>query len=230
MLLAVAGEDLGHRGPLAGFDAAVGVDERPSQPARQQLTDLAFAGAHETDQHNVSHRCRPPPPTAPTWETCWQNSISWIRRRYASYASLISARLSFPNFSNMASASTKHTMDSATTPAAGTAQTSLRTTAPVIASFVLMSTDRSGDISVDSGFIAPRTTTGAPVVTPPSVPPARLVSRKKPRPRVQKISSWAREPGVRAISNPGPTSTPLTAWMDITAWARRPSSFRSQCT
>src|SRR2546428_13127702 len=96
------------------------------------------------------------------WETRWWNYISLIRRRYASYASLISARLSLPNFSNTASASTKHTMDSATTPAAGTAQTSLRTTAPVIASLGLMSTDRSGGISVDSGFLAPRHTTGAP--------------------------------------------------------------------
>ncbi len=68
-------------------------------------------------------------------------------------------------------------MDSATTPADGTAHTSLRTTAPVIASFVFISTDRRGDISVERGFIAPRTTTGAPLVTPPSVPPARLVSR-----------------------------------------------------
>ena len=33
-----------------------------------------------------------------------------------------------------------------------------------------------------------------------------------------------------AFSKAGPISTPLTAWMLITAWARRPSRRRSQCT
>ena len=40
-----------------------------------------------------------------------------------------------------------------------------------------MSTLRSGLVSVGSGFIAALTTSGPPVVMPPSRPPARLVSR-----------------------------------------------------
>ena len=40
-----------------------------------------------------------------------------------------------------------------------------------------MSTERSGLVSVGSGFIATRATIGAPVVMPPSMPPARFVSR-----------------------------------------------------
>ena len=44
-------------------------------------------------------------------------------------------------------------------------------------SWVAMSTDRSGLVSVGSGFIAQRTTSGSPVVIPPSTPPERLVSR-----------------------------------------------------
>ena len=43
---------------------------------------------------------------------------------------------------------------------------------------VAMSTERSGLVSVGSGFIAQRTTSGSPVDMPPSTPPERLVSRK----------------------------------------------------
>ena len=45
-------------------------------------------------------------------------------------------------------------------------------------------------MSVGSGFIAARTTTGSPFVTPPSTPPARLVARR----RSGSISSCASEP------------------------------------
>ena len=43
------------------------------------------------------------------------------------------------------------------------------------------SIERSGLVSVGSGFIATRQTSGSPLVMPPSTPPARLVSRKIPR-------------------------------------------------
>jgi hypothetical protein len=46
-----------------------------------------------------------------------------------------------------------------------------------------MSTERSGLVSVGSGFIDARITSGSPVVIPPSTPPARLVWRWKPRER-----------------------------------------------
>ena len=51
-------------------------------------------------------------------------------------------------------------MASPTMPAAGTAQTSLRSTTASTASFVATSTERSGVRSVDKGFMAARTTTG----------------------------------------------------------------------
>ena len=44
------------------------------------------------------------------------------------------------------------------------------------------------------------------------------------------ISSCACEPGVAASANPSPTSTPLIAWMPISAPASRESRRRSQCT
>ena len=44
------------------------------------------------------------------------------------------------------------------------------------------------------------------------------------------ISSCAWEPGTRASSKPSPISTPLIAWMPISAPARRASSLRSQWT
>ena len=68
-------------------------------------------------------------------------------------------------------------MEAVTTPAAGTVHESVRSRSAWAGSFVARSTDRSGFVSVGSGFIAPRTTTGSPVVMPPSMPPARLVSR-----------------------------------------------------
>ena len=64
-----------------------------------------------------------------------------------------------------------------TTPAAGTVQESVRSRSAWAGSLVSVSTERSGLVSVGSGFIAPTTTTGSPVVMPPSMPPARLVSR-----------------------------------------------------
>ena len=85
---------------------------------------------------------------------------------------------------------------------------------------------RSGDISVEMGFIATRTTRGSPVVMPPSVPPARLVARLRPG----RISSCTSDPLRRAASNPRPISTPFTAGIDITARASRPSSLRSHET
>jgi len=57
-------------------------------------------------------------------------------------------------------ADTMAIMASPTTPAAGTAQTSLRSTTASTTSFVARSTDRRGVRRVDSGFIAARTTTG----------------------------------------------------------------------
>ena len=72
-------------------------------------------------------------------------------------------------------------------------------------------------MSVGSGFIAARTTTSSPFVTPPSSPPAWFVLRPKPG----KISSCASEPRRPARSAPSPISTALTAWMPISPPASR---------
>ncbi len=64
---------------------------------------------------------------------------------------------------------------------------------------------------------------------PPSVPPDRPDVRRR-APSSETISSWASDPGVAASSKPSPTSTPLIAWIPISAPARRASSRRSQCT
>ncbi len=44
------------------------------------------------------------------------------------------------------------------------------------------------------------------------------------------MASWASLPRRPATSKPSPISTPFTAWMLMKAWARRPSSLRSQWT
>ena len=61
-----------------------------------------------------------------------------------------------PNLSRYAAASTNATIDSPTTPAAGTVQESVRSRRAWAGSFVAMSTERSGLVNVGSGFIAAR--------------------------------------------------------------------------
>ena len=85
-----------------------------------------------------------------------------------------SATESPPNFSMSASARTSATMASPTTAAAGTAQTSLRSIAADASPIVVRSTERSGFISVEIGFIHAETRRSSPLVTPPSRPPALL--------------------------------------------------------
>ena len=94
---------------------------------------------------------------------------------------------------------------------------------------VATSTVASARGTVEIGFIAARTRSTSPVVMPPSVPPARPVRRRSPSGPLS-ISSCACEPRRRARSNPSPTSTPLIAWMPISAPASRASSRRSPCT
>ena len=129
-------------------------------------------------------------------------------------------------------ASTSATIVSATTPAAGTAVTSVRSLNETVSSLVAVSTVRStGRFSVASGFIATRATSRPPVVMPPSVPPARVEPRTySPASASHRISSWASLPRRPATSKPSPISTPFIAWMLMSACARRPSILRSQCT
>ena len=122
------------------------------------------------------------------------------------------------------------TIASPTTPAAGTTVESVRSRIAWAGSLVSVSTERSGLVRVEIGLIAARTISGSPLVMPPSRPPARLVSRCQPSSSLKKISSWASEPGPPATSQASPRETPLTDWIETTAWARRPSSFSRQET
>ena len=141
-----------------------------------------------------------------------------------------------PNFVRNARATSKATTFSMTTLAAATALTSLRSYWLCCGSSVARSTLGMPRRSVEMGFIVPRTTTGMPLVMPPSSPPALFVGRTKPR-----CGSCARDasceigsctwlPKRHAQSVPMPTSTALNAWMPITAAAFRESSRSSHCT
>ena len=100
------------------------------------------------------------------------------------------------------------------------------------------STVGSGDIRVEIGFIATRTTSGSPVVIPPSSPPALLLRRRNPprgspapgapRPVDRVVHRGAGPPA--PPRTPRPISTALTAGIDISSPASRPSSLRSQLT
>ena len=70
----------------------------------------------------------------------------------------------------------------------------------------------------------------SPFVTPPSRPPARFVGRSRPEAASQRISSWKAEPRVSPPAKPSPIATALTAWIDMSACAIRPSSLRSHWT
>ena len=83
-----------------------------------------------------------------------------------------------PNFSRNASAKTRATMASPTTAAGGhrayVASLYGRIRRPIHHAYRTLG---RRFLSVDIGFIAPRTTNGSPVVIPPSSPPARFDDR-----------------------------------------------------
>jgi hypothetical protein len=94
---------------------------------------------------------------------------------------------------------------------------------------VAVSTVRSARGIVLIGFMAARTRSTSPLDIPPSVPPSRPLVRVRPSgPRTISSITWL--PRRRATAKPSPTSTPLMAWIPISAAASRPSSRRSQCT
>ena len=110
-------------------------------------------------------------------------------------------------------------MASATTEAAGTAVVSERWLMADAASPSVTSTVRRARGIEGIGFIAARTRIGWPFDMPPSMPPARLVSRVMRPSAPGTISSCACDPGRTASRNPSPISTPLMDWMPMTAEA-----------
>src|SRR6266702_2952379 len=104
-------------------------------------------------------------------------------------------------------------MASATTPAAGTAVTSLRWLIAFAGSPVRTSTVSSARGTVEIGFMAARNRSIPPVLMPPSIPPARLVRRRTPS-CDPSISSWACEPRRQSVTdhlNHAPECVPVLA-------------------
>ena len=119
-----------------------------------------------------------------------------------------SASESPPNFRSASDASTSAVIVSATTPAAGTAVTSVRSLNDTDSSLVSVSTVfNTGRLSVASGFIDTRATSRSPVVMPPSMPPARDDSRRySPRFGV---------PGDRVVRDAAPAAGDRDALADL---------------
>src|SRR5205814_4906699 len=206
--LALLGEDQRDRLAFAPRQDEIDVDESGVQLLRHEATDSGLARSREAHQHDVLlHDAAPLGVRARTWAV------------YPAKFRFISLSASPPNFSISACASTSATIASAMTPIAGTAVTSERSDWAWAGAPVFRSTVLSGDIRVEIGFIATRSTSGSPVVIPPSVPPARFVARARPG----RISSCTSEPLRRAASKPSPSSTPFTAGSDIRAPASPPS-------
>src|SRR4029078_4269746 len=109
-----------------------------------------------------------------------------------------------PNLRGPSLASTSAVIVSATTPAAGTAVTSVRSLNETVSALVSVSAVFStGRFRVASGFIATRATSRSPVVIPPSMPPARDDSRRySPASASQLIASWATLARVHATGAP----------------------------
>src|SRR5699024_1752312 len=202
--LAVGGEDLRDRQSPAYLYQLVGVAELHVESSRELPADSRLAGPGRAHQHRGR-----------AGRSAHAGSESQSRRsatapREPATFRRVSPSESPPNFCRTARARTSATMDSATTPAAGTAHTSERWWMAVASLPSDMSTVLRARGTVEIGFIAARTRSGWPLLMPPSSPPARLLRRSTPSaPRM--ISSCATLPRRRAVSNPSPTSTPLMA-------------------
>ena len=126
-----------------------------------------------------------------------------------------------PNFSSTASASTSATIASATMPAPGTAHTSERwwcaTAASPVATSTVAQRPRHGRDRLHRGP-HPQHLAGASCRPRcrPSAPTYAGCRRRRARSRRGPAS-----PGVAASAKPSPTSTPLIAWMPISAPASR---------
>ena len=124
LLGTIGDEDVGNGPPGSADDLVIGIDEVDPEPVGEQPTDGRFPRTHEPDEHSgrFTRRCharcrRCVHDRAPRCAT---------RLRYPARLSEVSVAESPPNFSRAACATTSATIDSATTPAAGTATTSER--------------------------------------------------------------------------------------------------------
>src|SRR5262249_47865509 len=149
----------------AGLDLGVGVDERPGRALGQQRAHRRLARGHEADERDRGE------PYA---------GRHGMRARNAAYAARTSSTWSPPSFSRTPRPSSNGwpaSTASAPTAAAAMAVVSERPTSASAGAGVSSRAERSGRISVGSGFIARRTTIVSPLDMPPSMPPARFVAR-----------------------------------------------------
>src|SRR5258706_6823622 len=159
-LFAFLGEDHGDRLSFFADQHVVDVDESRVQQLGDHATDRALAGARQSDKHNV-----------PFHDAASLGVRARTCARYPSTLRFVSLSASPPNFSSRASVSTIAIIASAMTPIAGTAVTSERSDCGCAGLPVLRATVLSGDIRVEIGVIATRTTSGSPVLKPPPAAP-----------------------------------------------------------
>ena len=170
-------------------------------PAPMKPTTTSFAGRARAAG----------PPRAPA-RTCAQRSIRFARGRRRSAAEHVHpSRRRRTSRGRHAPARAPPSPRPRRRPPARCRSRCARAT-PGPARLVSMSTERSGLVSVGSGFIATRATTGSPVVIPPSMPPARFVSRHVAALVVpEDLVVGARSRRARRASKPSPISTPFIA-------------------
>src|SRR6202034_3300501 len=161
--LAILDEDVTDRLARGRLDRGIGVQEADAEPRGQLGADGRLARPRRADQDRERGILAL---ASLTFAACQRITSAF---RYASALRAVSAMLSPPNFSSTASARTRAAMASATTPAAGTAVTSLRWLMALAGSPVLTSTVASARGTVEIGFMAARSRMGSPVLMPPSM-------------------------------------------------------------
>src|SRR5699024_1497959 len=143
-------------------DGGIGVDQRHPEAVGQQPPDRGLPGRGRAGEHDARERGGDRFQRRNRFRD--RGLVHGPMRRFsgpaATYASrfrFVSATESPPNFSTTASARTRETIASATTPAAGTAHTSERWWLAFAASPVLTSTVDRARGTVAMGFIPART-------------------------------------------------------------------------
>src|ERR1019366_248693 len=178
MRFAMGGENLGDRRAGSCDNPRIEVAPWGVQEGGGERGDRRLPCPRQPDQHDRATQAQPSSASGCCARTASQRRPA--AARYPSRLRRVSVRASPPNFSSIASARTRATSASAITPIAGTAVTSERSLCAFASPPVARLTVLSGDMSVEIGFIATRTTNASPVVIPPSSPPALLPTRRKP--------------------------------------------------
>ena len=216
-------------GPCSRDDGDVGVDERTSERLGDAASDAGLARAHRPDEDDRVERAR---------SCCGESRVARGRACAASPGSPrgrprgcgASRDVSPPNFSSTTSASTSATMASATTPGGGHGAD---VGALVVRGRGVAGRDvdraqrvRHGGDRLHAGAHAQHGARGhaalgaaRPVGRAGDAVVGRRTARRAPA-----------EPRRVVVRKPSPTSTPLIAWMLMSACASLPSSRRSQCT